>query len=95
MGLSVTIVVTLSSIITYLLYYLVLKPTDTTYLMTIMFILIIACMVQIISIIIKKYYHSLYKSLGIYLPLITTNCAVLNYFIKYKCWIFIYRNVSL
>lgn len=78
MGLSVTIVVTLSSIITYLLYHLVLKPNNTTYLMTIMFILIIACMVQIISIVIKKYYHNLYKSLGIYLPLITTNCAVLG-----------------
>ena len=46
--------------------------------MTIMFILVIACMVQIISLVIKKNFHNLYKSLGIYLPLITTNCAVLG-----------------
>src|SRR5574344_1429977 len=78
MGLSVTTVVLLSSTITYLLYYYVLKPTDTIYLTTIMFILVIACMVQIISIILKKYFNNLYKALGIYLPLITTNCAVLG-----------------
>lgn len=78
MGLSVTVVVMLSSIITYLLYYLVLIPTNSTYLVTIMFILVIASMVQILSIILKKYFFKLYKSLGIYLPLITTNCAVLG-----------------
>ena len=78
MGLSVTIVVMLSSIITYLIYYCVLVPTNSTYLITIMFILVIACMVQIISIILRKRFNNLYKSLGIYLPLITTNCAVLG-----------------
>lgn len=78
MGISVSIVVLLSSIITYLLYYFVLVPTDSVYLMTLMFILVIASMVQILSIIIKKYFYNLYKSLGIYLPLITTNCAVLG-----------------
>lgn len=78
MGLSVTIVVLISSIITYGLYYLVLKPTDTTYLMTIMFILVIAALVQMMEMIIKKKSPTLYKSLGIYLPLITTNCAVLG-----------------
>lgn len=78
MGLAVTLVVTLSSVITYLLYHFVLVPTDSTYLMNIMFILVIASMVQIISLIIKKNFNNLYQSLGIYLPLITTNCAVMG-----------------
>lgn len=78
MGTSVTIVITLSSIITYLLYYGVLIPTNTTYLKTIMFILVIASLVQILMILMKRYMKKLYKALGIYLPLITTNCAVLG-----------------
>ena len=78
MGASVTGVVTVSSIITYLLYHFVLVPTDTTYLKTIVFILVIASMVQIVEIIIKNKSKKLYDSLGIYLPLITTNCAVLG-----------------
>lgn len=78
MGVSVTGVVTISSIITYLLYHYVLVPTDTTYLKTIVFILVIASMVQIVEIIIKNKSKKLYDSLGIYLPLITTNCAVLG-----------------
>lgn len=78
MGLSVTFVVTIASIITYLLYHYLLVPTNTTYLRTILFILVIACMVQITELIIKKYFPSLHKVLGIYLPLITTNCAVLG-----------------
>ena len=78
MGVSVTGVVTISSIITYLLYYYVLVPTNTTYLKTIVFILVIASMVQIVEIIIKNKSKKLYDSLGIYLPLITTNCAVLG-----------------
>lgn len=78
MGLAVMIVVTLSSIITYLLYNLLLVPTDTTYLKTLMFILVIAALVQILEIVIKRYSPSLYKAFGIYLPLITTNCAVLG-----------------
>jgi len=78
MGISVTIVVLLSSIVTYLIYQLVLIPTNTIYLTTIMFIFVIACFVQIISIIIKVNFPKLYNSFGIYLPLITTNCAVLG-----------------
>lgn len=78
MGLAVTIVVTLSSIITYLLYTYLLVPTDTTYLKTLMFILVIASLVQLLEIIIKRYSKNLYKAFGIYLPLITTNCAVLG-----------------
>lgn len=78
MGLSVTCVVMISSIITYALYHLLLVPTNTTYLNTIMFILVIASMVQICEMVLKKYFVKLYKSLGIYLPLITTNCAVLG-----------------
>lgn len=78
MGISVTIVVTISSIITYLIYNFLLVPTKTTYLRTIMFILIIAFMVQLIEIILKKFMPKIHKSLGIYLPLITTNCAVLG-----------------
>ena len=78
MGISVTMVVTISSLVTYLLYYYVLIPTDTTYLKTIVFILVIASLVQITEIVIKNKFQKLYKSLGIYLPLITTNCAVLG-----------------
>ena len=78
MGLSVTFVVTIASFITYLLYHYLLVPTNTTYLQTVLFILVIACMVQITEFIVKKYFSSLYKILGIYLALITTNCAVLG-----------------
>lgn len=78
MGLAVTLVVTLSSIITYLLYTYLLVPNNTTYLRTIMFILVIASLVQLLEMILKRYSNALYKSLGIYLPLITTNCAVLG-----------------
>ena len=78
MGLSVMIVVVLSSVITYFIYYYVLIPTNTTYLKTIMFILVIASLVQILEILLKKFIPSVYKALGLYLPLITTNCAVLG-----------------
>ena len=78
MGLSVMGVVTLSSIITYLLYHFILVPTNTTYLKTIVFILVIASMVQILTMILKRFVPKLYQALGIYLPLITTNCAVLG-----------------
>lgn len=76
MGISVTFVVLISTIITYLINKYVLIPTSSTYLQTITFILVIACFVQITELIVKKYFKDLYKSLGIYLPLITTNCAV-------------------
>lgn len=78
MGISVTGVVTISSLLTYLLYHYVLVPTDTTYLKTIVFILVIASMVQITELIIRNNFKKLHESLGIYLPLITTNCAVLG-----------------
>lgn len=78
MGLCVMMVITLSSIITYFLYHYLLLPTDTTYLQTILFILVIASLVQITELLLKKYNQKLYKALGIYLPLITTNCAVLG-----------------
>ena len=76
MGLSTTFVIIISTIITYLINKYILIPTNSEYLQTITFILVIACFVQITEIIIKRDFKDLYKSLGIYLPLITTNCAV-------------------
>lgn len=78
MGLAVVFVITISSCISWLIYKYVLVQFDMVYMKTIMFILIIASFVQIIEMFIKKVSPSLYKSLGIYLPLITTNCAVLG-----------------
>ena len=78
MGISVTLIVTLSSVITYLLYHYVLVPTDTIYLKTLVFILVIASFVQMLEMALKRFFKHLYQSLGIYLPLITTNCAVLG-----------------
>lgn len=78
MGACVTFVITCSSILTYLIYHYVLVPTETVYLKTLFFILIIASFVQLLIIVLKKKQPKLYKSLGIYLPLITTNCAVLG-----------------
>jgi electron transport complex protein RnfA len=78
MGLAVTFVVGLSSVVSWLLYTYVLEPFDMVYMRTIIFILVIASLVQIIEMFTKKVSPSLYRSLGIYLPLITTNCAVLG-----------------
>lgn len=78
MGISVTIVTVLSSIITYFVNKYLLIPTNTTYLKTIIFILVISALVQIIQIILKKHFNRIYKNLGLYLPLITTNCAILG-----------------
>ena len=78
MGLSVTLVTTLSSIITYLLYHYVLIPTKSEYLVTIIFILVISALVQILELVLKKLFPIIHKTLGLYLPLITTNCAVLG-----------------
>lgn len=78
MGLAVTVVITMSSIITYLIYHFLLVPTNTIYLQTVFFILIIAFLVQLLELLLKKHNKILYNSLGIYLPLITTNCAVLG-----------------
>jgi Na+-translocating ferredoxin:NAD+ oxidoreductase subunit A len=78
MGLAVMTVVTISSLITYFIYHMVLVPTDTIYLKTIIFILVIASCVQILDILMRNFIPYLHKALGIYLPLITTNCAVLG-----------------
>lgn len=78
MGISVTLVMLLSSIITYLIYHHLLVPTNTTYLKTLLFILVIASMVQLLEIIVKNLFPKLDKLLGFYLPLIATNCAILG-----------------
>lgn len=78
MGAAVVFVITLASFITALLYQYLLMPLDVTYLQTIVFILIIAALVQFVEMVLKKMMPALYNSLGVYLPLITTNCAVLG-----------------
>lgn len=78
MGVAVTFVIALSCAITYPIYYFVLVPVHLEYLQTIVFILIIAALVQFVEMALKKYMPALHASLGVYLPLITTNCAVLG-----------------
>lgn len=78
MGASVTFVICVSSIITWTIYTYALVPAKLEYLSTISFILVISGIVQFLELFIKKYIPTLYSSLGIYLPLITTNCAVLG-----------------
>ena len=78
MGLAVTFVIILATLICWPLYNYVLVPAGIPYLDTVAYILVIASLVQLVGLFIKKYSPSLYKSLGIYLPLITTNCAVLG-----------------
>jgi len=78
MGLAVTFVITIASCVSWLLYTYVLQAFELEYMKTIVFILVIASLVQIIEMFIKKFSPGLYRSLGIYLPLITTNCAVLG-----------------
>jgi Na+-translocating ferredoxin:NAD+ oxidoreductase subunit A len=78
MGAAVVFVMTLASSITYLIQYYILIPMGIGYLQTIAFILTIAALVQLVEMAVKKSAPSLYKALGIYLPLITTNCAVLG-----------------
>ena len=78
MGMAVTFVITLSSAATWTVYHYLLVPFELEYLKTIAFILIIATLVQFIEMFLKKFIPSLYGALGIYLPLITTNCAVLG-----------------
>ena len=75
---AVLFVMVVASFVTYTLYDLVLYPYDIPYISTIAFILVIASLVQLVELILKRYSTSLYKSLGIYLPLITTNCAILG-----------------
>lgn len=78
MGAAVVFVITISSLVAGLIYQYILVPLDVTYLQTIVFILVIAALVQFVEMIVKKYSQSLYHALGVYLPLITTNCAVLG-----------------
>lgn len=78
MGTAVVFVITLSSAVAGVIYKFVLVPLDITYLQTIVFILVIAALVQFVEMVLKKYMVSLYEALGVYLPLITTNCAVLG-----------------
>ena len=78
MGAAVTFVITIASAITYPIYYFILVPLGLAYLETIAFILIIAALVQFVEMFLKKTSPSLYEALGVYLPLITTNCAVLG-----------------
>lgn len=78
MGGAIIFVITISSAITSLIYTFVLEKTGLTYLKTIVFILVIAALVQFVEMFLKKSMPSLYQSLGVFLPLITTNCAVLG-----------------
>lgn len=78
MGFAVIFVITISSLLASLIYNFILVPLKLTYLNTIVFILVIAALVQFVEMFLKKASPSLYKALGVYLPLITTNCAVLG-----------------
>ena len=78
MGGAVIFVITLSSAVTGCIYHYLLIPLNMEYMQTIVFILVIAALVQFVEMFLKKYVESLYKALGVYLPLITTNCAVLG-----------------
>lgn len=78
MSLAVTAVMVIATAVTYPLYAYLLVPLGLDYLQTIVFILVIAALVQLLEIILKKYSKAIYNALGIYLPLITTNCAVLG-----------------
>lgn len=78
MGMAVIFVITISSALTSLVYNYILVPLNLEYLKTIVFILLIAALVQFVEMALKKFSPALYKALGVYLPLITTNCAVLG-----------------
>src|SRR5574344_890228 len=78
MGLAVVFVIVFSALICFPIYHYVLVPAGLPFMDTVVYILVIASLVQVVGLFIKKYSPALYKSLGIYLPLITTNCAVLG-----------------
>lgn len=78
MGAAVTFVLAIATTFTYLIQKFILEPLDITYMQTITFILVIASLVQMVEIILKKVSPSLYQALGVFLPLITTNCCVLG-----------------
>uniref|UniRef100_A0A7C3MPZ1 Ion-translocating oxidoreductase complex subunit A n=1 Tax=Dictyoglomus thermophilum TaxID=14 RepID=A0A7C3MPZ1_DICTH len=78
MGVAVAFVMTMASVVTFFIYYYILIPLNLIFLRTISFILVIAVLVQLVEMFIRKTSPSLYKAMGIYLPLITTNCAILG-----------------
>ncbi|MBS5852225.1 MAG: electron transport complex protein RnfA [Bacilli bacterium] len=78
MGVAVIFVMLLATLVTWPIQRFLLEPNDLGYMQTIIFILVIAALVQLVEIILKRYMPSLHKALGVYLPLITTNCAVLG-----------------
>jgi len=78
MGAAVIFVVTIATLVTYLVYYYLLLPFEVAFLRTVSYVLIIASLVQMLEIVLKKVSPSLYQALGIFLPLISTNCAVLG-----------------
>ena len=78
MGVAVIFVMLLATLVTWPIQRFLLEPNDLGYMQTIIFILVIAALVQLVEIILKRYIPSLHKALGVYLPLITTNCAVLG-----------------
>lgn len=78
MGISVTAVMLLATAATWPIQYFILDPLNLEYMQTILFILVIASLVQMLELILKRFIPALHKSLGVYLPLITTNCAVLG-----------------
>ena len=78
MGMAVIFVMTLAAWITWLIFHFVLLPFNLVFLRTALFILTIASLVQLVEMFLKKYYRALYSAMGIYLPLITTNCAILG-----------------
>lgn len=78
MGISVTAVMLLATAVTWPIQHFLLEPFDLEYLQTLIFILVIAALVQMVELLLKKFSPSLHKGLGVYLPLITTNCAVLG-----------------
>ena len=82
MGGAVIFVITISSFVTGLIYKFILEPTGFAYLQSILFILVIAALVQFVEMFLKKKMPALYQALGVYLPLITTNCAVLGIALK-------------
>ncbi len=78
MGMACVFVISLASLVTNAIYKFILHPLDLSFLQTIVFIMVIAMLVQFVEMFLKKFVVSLYQSLGVYLPLITTNCAVLG-----------------
>ncbi len=78
MGMAVVFVMTMAATITWIVYKFLLLPLDLVYLQTIVFILVIASLVQLVEMVLQKQFPALYEALGIFLPLITTNCAILG-----------------